>query len=131
MAVLVATSGEGRNHGMAKTRNHAFALAAVVQRILVQSLSQGIARRYRYRVDTEIGPESLAIAGDALLPLGRCIVCLVDACHECRACDWIGPKHVKEIAMKLHFRCGPDISQARIHWGCNRNRARRCSRISQ
>ena len=47
---------------MAQPRKHAFALAAVIQRVFLESLRQRIARRRAHRRDAEVGSESLAVA---------------------------------------------------------------------
>src|SRR6266567_4466644 len=131
MAILTAPRCQGRDHGMAQPRKHAPALTPVIQRVFSEGPGESIARRCGYRGDPEVGPESLAVTGSALLPLWRCIVRLVDASSKCGAHDWIGPKRIEQVAMKLHLRCRANICQVWVLWGRDCNRARRVSRFGQ
>src|SRR5580658_5013321 len=71
VAVFTAACREGGNHGMFQAWKHAFAVAPVVQRVFLEGLRQGIARRSAYRCDGEDRCVSLAVTLSALRPLWR------------------------------------------------------------
>src|SRR5208282_5881628 len=69
MAIIAAACNKGRNHGMAQPPKHAFALTAVIQRVLVKGFRKRVARRGSYRHDAVIGPKTLAVTFGTLIPL--------------------------------------------------------------
>ena len=103
VAVFAAARRQGRNHGMAQPRKHAFALTAVVQRVFPEGFRQRIARRRAYRCDAKVRSESLAVALSALLPLRRGVIRLADASRERCAGSWIRAERVEEVVAGASF----------------------------
>src|SRR5579863_3629642 len=131
MAINAAARRERRNHGMTQPRKHACTLAAVVQRVFLKGLRQGITCRCAYRRDGEIRSESLSITLSALFPLGRSIVCLINAGGERSADNGIRAECIKKIVAQLRFLRRTNVREIKLCWGGAGNSAGKFGRVSQ
>ena len=131
VAVIAAPCGQGRNHGMAQPRQHAFALTAVVQRVFFEGLGQRITRGGAYGCYAKVGPESLAITLCASPPVRRCIPGLVKARREGGADDGIRAERVEELVVDLRLLRRTRVRQVELRRGSDGNSAGGISRIEQ
>jgi hypothetical protein len=97
MAVIATARCQRGKHCVAQPGEYTSAFAAVVQGVLSESLCEPVTSGGSYCGDSEVGPEPLGIALNALMPLWRGIGELVDAGREGRARNGIWTESVEDV----------------------------------
>ena len=123
VSIFAAACGQSRNQGMAEAWISSLALAAVVQSVFLESLSQSVARGRADGRDAEIGSDSLAIAFGALFPLGRSVVALADAGSKGSASDRIRAERIECVVAKLRLLRRTNVDQVWLRLDCGGDRA--------